>query len=316
MAPAGFPLKAGMTGSAANHKKPPPLQAEFKKKQNLSLFDIIFLNFFNNLSDTFYMNYRFLVFHICFFLLLSCGGNPNAVKQGIANTDEETDTVRKRRTEKEPDTEKQDLCNKKATKRTACDKDDDCEDICDDRFEERKHKRYCYKLPESLVLDFDELLEATEDGDIEDIKIDTLECLLDIDERGFAKAVSDMNQRDAKEFLIAIIDESETKLPEILEEEDNELIVLENLLNKATGVSKSNLIRQLSVEIDDNKNVLRLIGEAAKPVVLKWLGKYVEQVREDEDESDNRDLLPSAFRYEQKRFKAIFIKSRSIYQRV
>ena len=171
---------------------------------------------------------------------------------------------------KTPDPVKAQNCSRMKQGR-ACEQDENCKEICDDIFSSRNDRKKCYEFSEDLVSSFKELLESTEDGDVEDIDSLVLECLLDIDEREFAKAVKGMSRKNAKDFLIAIANDE--ALADVLEDEDDEFNILKQLLNKATG--SNDLLPQLKKEIESNKSFLYLSAEGAESV-WKWLDSYVE----------------------------------------
>ena len=232
------------------------------------------------------MFWRFFCLGVVFFAL-SCGG-PGAVKivdapssdQG-AGEEAESPPI-KRAQPKEPDPKKQANCAKAS--KGACEGSENCEDVCDDIFSRRRDKQDCYELPETLVFDFEELLESAEDGDVDSIDSGVLECLLDIDETEFARAVKKMSRREAKDFLFAVSEDD--SLAEVLEDEDDEFNILKQLLNKATGSNKLN--RQLREEIEDDKGFIWLAGEGSE-FVWDWLDNYVGDVC---DGSNSGDVCP------------------------
>ena len=136
-----------------------------------------------------------------------------------------------RKEPKRPDPVKQGECLGRG--RNNCEGNRNCEDVCDDIFNRRADRRDCYEYSSEMVFEFERLIEATEDGDVEDIDADVLECMLDIDEREFAKAVGKMSGREARDFLLAIVEDD--RLAEVLEEEDDEFNILKQALHKGVG---------------------------------------------------------------------------------
>ena len=126
-----------------------------------------------------------------------------------------------------------------------------------------------------MVFDFEDLIEATEKGEveeIEDIGSYVLECMLDIDEREFAKAVSKMSRREAQDFALLIAENED--FAEVLEEEDDEFNVLKQLINSLTG--RSELEEALSQEVEDDKTLLWLFAEVSESA-WNWLDDYVSE---------------------------------------
>ena len=174
---------------------------------------------------------------------------------------------------KQPDPVIQRGCLKRG--RTDCEGYEDCEDICDDIFRNRRDKQECYEYSSEMVFHFENLIEATEDGEvdeIEDIGADILECMLDIDEREFAEAVSKMNRAEAQDFALLIVENED--FAEVLEEEDDEFNVLKQLINRLSG--RYGLEEALSQQIDGDKTLLWLFAEDNESV-WNWLDDYVSE---------------------------------------
>ena len=236
------------------------------------------------------MSYPLLVISIFLSVLLSCNRNPQLVATGEANKGVSVDVPERppkfeRENPKLPDPKKQEKCGKDSPKRDLCDKEKTCKKICDDIFNRISDKKACYKLPEKLVLDFEQLLEDTEDGEINKIanSTSTLDCLLDLDEEDFVDAVGDMNQSEAKEFLVKIAEDVD--LADILKDEDDAFNIIKTLLFTA---SRSNdLIKQLSVEIERDKTFLWLLSEVRNKEAWKWLEAYIE----DRNENNNKENI-------------------------
>jgi len=144
---------------------------------------------------------------------------------------------------KQPDLVKQEECRQKG--QGSCKGNEGCENICDDLFSQKSHKQGCYEYSSELVSDFKNLIEATEEGDIKEIKdigSDVLECMLDIDEQRFAEAVKEMRRGAAQELALLIADDR--GFATVLEEEDEEFNILKQLLRRLAG--SSDLTRSLS----------------------------------------------------------------------
>ena len=191
-----------------------------------------------------------------------------------------------RKEPKQPDPVKQEECQKIG--KGNCKGNEKCEDRCDDVFGKESHQEKCYEYSAELVSDFEDLITATERGeinDIEDIGHDVLNCMLDIDEQGFAKAVREMSRGGAKEFALLIANDKD--FAAVLEEEDDEFNVLKQLLNRLAG--SSNLYRGLSREIEDGKTLLWLFAESNERA-WKWLDNYIDE--ECDGEGEDSDDCP------------------------
>ena len=213
------------------------------------------------------MTYLLLFFGLLF-ASFSCGKPPEP-SPGIPGAQPAPPPIR-RATPKTPDPVKIADCSRMKRGQT-CEQDEDCKEICDDVFSSRGDKKKCYEFSEDLVSGFEELLESTEDGEVEDIDALVLECMLDIDEREFARAVKKMSRREAKDFLAAIANDDD--LARVLEEEDDEFLILSQLLYKAAG--NNDLIDQLAADIEDRKSFLYLSAESGEDA-WEWLDSYVD----------------------------------------
>jgi len=204
-----------------------------------------------------------------FFLLFSCSPPPNTLPVDPPPPFD-------RDLPKYLDPSKQVKCRKART--DICEESEDCVEICKDIFSSRRNKIKCYELSFSLVRNFETLLEDTQQGEVEDINPFILECLLDIDDRGFFDAVQKMNRSKARDFLAEITYRED--LAEILEDEDDEFNILDQLLYKAIG-SRS-LSEILSRNIKDSKSFFYLSAEGSE-ASWKYLNNYInEECRNDD----------------------------------
>ena len=157
-----------------------------------------------------------------------------------------------------------------------CSKDKKCKKVCQELFSKNSHEKACLKLPEKTVLDFEELFKTLEKGEVDDLNLDTLECLLDIDDTEFARAVKKLSSGEAKDFLIAVADDD--KLARVLEEEDDEFNILKQAFSKAGLGYKLRDI--LTDELEDDKSFFHIVAEEENEPAYKWVDEYVEEICE------------------------------------
>ena len=231
-------------------------------------------------------NFFKLFFLFLFFSACMVGGKPGfdqpSMGAGPGGLYDRDPPPIERRTTKRPDPIKQAECSKK-NQSNPCENSESCKDICDDIFSARADKKDCYRLPEGMVEDFETLIEHAEDGDVEDIDPEILECLLDIDDREFARAVKKMNRSEARDFLIAIADDDH--LAEVLDDEDDEHNILKQILYRAVGSSGSSWFNSLTKEIDDGKSFFWLSAEGSEDAwdyFDDYVTSYCENGRPDE----------------------------------
>ena len=216
---------------------------------------------------------RLIFLYVFFLSLLACSSSTPPAPISPAPQDDTLPLPIDRRNPKTKDPAKMESCSKMGSG-PACEEDKKCEDICDDIFSTRSDKKECYRFSTSLVADFEALLDFAEDGDFDEIKPQVLECMLDIDERPFAKVIrKEISRNEAKEALYTVANDD--VLAEVFEEEDDEFNILKTLLNKAAN--NNNLIDQLQQEIEDNKSFLYYAGSYGDSI-WKWMNSYVDDV--------------------------------------
>ncbi len=182
-----------------------------------------------------------------------------------------------RKTTKTIDQEKQEeKCQ--ANQGRLCSEDKECKKICDELFSTNSHETACLKLPEETVSNFEELLEEmTEKGRAVDMDLHTLECLLDIDDTEFARAIRKLPREEAEKFLIEIAEDK--NLARILEEEDDEFNILKQVFSRA---GLGNRLRDvLTEELEDDKSFFHIVADDENKPAYKWVEEYVEEICEE-----------------------------------
>lgn len=188
---------------------------------------------------------------------------------------EEEDTFLRRRS-KESDERKQLLCREMGVQN--CDRGSECEDICEDLFSRLSDKKKCLELPLELIQDFDNLLQLISEGDnLREIEIPVLECLLDIDEKPFARKIGKLNRENTKDFLSLVAQNDD--LGDILETEDDEHLLLKQLYGNLSIESEE--LKKLGLSIDGRSHILELIAIEENQKAWSWLEDFIEEECED-----------------------------------
>lgn len=216
------------------------------------------------------------IFSLFFVLVGSCYKDTKATKTPPSSPPITRDKP------KESDPVKQKGC--KAIGEQECKENNKCKKICDDIFSIRSDKKDCYELSKELVYDFRDIIKATEKGSIDtldEIGSESLECMLDIDERAFAKAIKDMNKKETKKFALFILDNDE--FSKVLKDEDNDFNILKQILHGLSGTN--DLRRALSYEIKEDKGFLWLSAEKSEDA-WEWLDDYVDKKCDEGDSLD------------------------------
>ncbi len=202
--------------------------------------------------------YAFLILFF-FYLMVNCSSEPDINRTKPKTTDPK----------------KQKKCM--ALTGDICRTNKNCKKICDDLFSKNSHEASCLKLPEKAVFNFEKLFKTMKEEDIQDLDLNTLECLLDIDDTEFARAVKKLSRSAAKKFLIRITEEED--LAKILEEEDDEFNILKQAFSRA-GFGY-NLKDVLTDELKDDKSFFHIVAEEENTPAYEWVEEYVNEVCEE-----------------------------------
>ena len=151
--------------------------------------------------------------------------------------------------------------------------EEDCKKICDRIFSGSHLERECSELSAELVDDFDELLKDVKKGETDEINTDTLNCLLDIDEKPFVSSLKSLSISEAKEFLVNIVNDG--TLTEVLKEEDLDFKIIKQLLIESSG--SGNLEDMLDKEIEDRKPLFWYTADEGNEDVLRWMDGYLRE---------------------------------------
>ena len=181
------------------------------------------------------------------------------------------DPVSKRESPEASDPKIQKKCQEKG--KTPCLKDSSCEKLCSEIFTSRRNEKDCLELSKEMVLDFEHLLKSASKGRWEQIDPYILECLLDIDEVGFSKALKKVGKHEARDFLFLITEDRD--LASVLEKEDDDFHILKRLMREA--FSNRTLTSLLTEKIEDSKSFLYFTGVNWGEEAFQYLDAYVSE---------------------------------------
>ena len=151
-----------------------------------------------------------------------------------------------------------------------CKEDEICAEVCDDFFSGKDESK-CLESPVELVYEFDILIESLDDGDVEDVEPEILDCLLEIDDGPFTKELRRLSSREAKEFLELIAEDED--LAEVMEDQEtSNYTFLTGLLSRS---GSSNL---LSAE-NNFPSFLNILIEEDNEGAWDWFNSYVEDYK-------------------------------------
>ena len=169
-----------------------------------------------------------------------------------------------------------------------CEKNEECKKICDDIFSDDSDEKACYKLPESLIVDFKELIASMKKGlkdYTEKNTLEVLECLLDLDTGKFVDTIREMSGDQVGNLLINVAKNGE--LARILNEEDERFDILKQALFRTSN--SRNLRDELSKTISENKSFLWWLLDEDNEQAWRWLDAYVrEKCSEDSTDCPGR----------------------------
>ena len=211
-------------------------------------------------------------------------------KPPVTNLSTEGEDTFLRRRSKESDERKQVICREMGVQ--TCNTIE-CEDICRDTFSRVSDKKKCLDLPLELVEGFADLLEFLSEGDdMQEIELPVLECLLDIDEKPFARKIGKLNREKTRDFLSFAAQNED--LGDILNSEDDEHLLLKQLFNNLS--SESEELRKLGLHIDGRSHILELIAIEENRKAWNWIEDFIEEECEDSpicetDEGHNNSIV-------------------------
>ncbi|MCY4512363.1 MAG: hypothetical protein OXB86_01595, partial [Bdellovibrionales bacterium] len=158
------------------------------------------------------------------------------------------------------------------SKRTGeCDRDDDCQKICQDIFQGRKAKEACKEFSISAVEDMNQVfkvLEKPEINKLEALNFQVLELMLDISSEPLETAASRMNPTEKKRFLVWLAEDFTAA--RLISEADSDFKVMDRLL----GTTQATIVSEVKRSIDSGDNFVEIALAFENAVALEWLHNF------------------------------------------
>ena len=155
-------------------------------------------------------------------------------------------------------------------------KSHDCYEYCDDMFRTNRDEDDCEELTVAQVSAMWDLYELLEDPDAEeDIDPESFDLYVNISIRSLDDLIGKYNSRDAKEFLIWLIENEE--IAKIFKKEDDEHKSFEALLKKFSG-SYSSSNHDISTPFLKKLERDKLLEESmGSEWMLEWFQEYINE---------------------------------------
>ena len=153
-------------------------------------------------------------------------------------------------------------------------KSHDCYEYCDDMFRANRDEDDCEELTVAQISAMWDLYELLEDPDAEeDIDPESFDLYVNISIRSLDDLIGKYNSRDAKEFLIWLIENEE--IAKIFKKEDDEHKSFEALLKKFSG-SYSSSNHDISTPFLKKLERDKLLEESmGSEWMLEWFQAYI-----------------------------------------
>ena len=163
-----------------------------------------------------------------------------------------------------------------------CSEDEECLEVCDELFKGKRAKAKCGKLKPQTVAGFVDVFDLAEDGDVDEIETDDLDCLLSVNDSEFIKKVKKKTgPGPAKKWLYAAV--SDEELAEILNDEDSE----HELLGFWTGEAEDDdPLDAFAAALSSGDFALEIAARQTNTEAWEWMMNYIQIQCKDEDYCD------------------------------
>ena len=166
----------------------------------------------------------------------------------------------------------------------------DCKDQCRDIYTRRGDKEDCEELSVSQVEvlhELHELLEDPDDDALAEIDDEDFDVYLNISIDPLDKLIGRYSKKEAREFLIWLI-ESESSA-NVFEKEDEDFKAFENLLENISGnISGTTIYEPFLAKLDGSDKVMEVAIESGSEEIIEWFMDFINEKNSDceEDEED------------------------------
>ena len=166
-----------------------------------------------------------------------------------------------------------------------CEDSDDCLAACDDLFSSSKDKQKCASYSEELVTEFDNIFAILDDGDgFDGIEPESLNCLLNLNDKKFKKEVRGLKSGESRDFLEAVADSVD--LADVINDEDGILSALIDNINSSNFIE---FFKNSNIEGSDG--LLDLIVDAENEEAWYWAMEYIKNQCSDSDCAANTSSI-------------------------
>ena len=212
--------------------------------------------------------------------------NPTPVPEEPNTTDiRGTDEYKKRR---EGDKDRDDVIRKTRNRYSGdvCEELDrkdrkDCEEICKDIYKDRGDRNECEELEVNLIEDLKEVYEALEDGDEDDFReIDSelFDAYLNTGISGLDDIIEDYSSREAKEFLLWLIDDQDISNIFIKEDDDYKILITLFKAIESNYDEKGDTWTVFDEKIDSSDTLMELVLESGSEEIMDWFLSYINDI--------------------------------------
>ena len=212
--------------------------------------------------------------------------NPTPVPEEPNTTDiRGTDEYKKRR---EGDKDRDDVIRKTRNRYSGdvCEELDrkdrkDCEEICKDIYKDRGDRNECEELEVNLIEDLKEVYEALEDGDEDDFReIDSelFDAYLNTGISGLDDIIEDYSSKEAKEFLLWLIEDQDISNVFIKEDDDYKILITLFKAIDSDYKEKTETWKIFDEKIDSSDKLMEVVLESGSEEMMDWFLSYINDI--------------------------------------
>ena len=227
---------------------------------------------------------------LVFSFLTGCFGPPQANNnpRQVVNRD---DAYYDRRRETDPD--RRAVLDRTRTKYSgrACedeDRDHECKEQCRDIYSRRGDRDDCEELPVAQIDRLEKLHDLLEDPDKDDLEDDVdhddVDVYLNVSIAPLDRHIGRYSSREAKEFLLWMIDNPD--IAKVFEKEDDDYEALDTLLKRVEGFSGNDHHVPFIEKVDGSDRLMEVAIASGNEEVIEWFQEYIHQHNSDCDDDE------------------------------
>ncbi len=176
--------------------------------------------------------------------------------------------------------------SKEKYKGKACedeDRDHDCKEQCRDIYSRRSEREDCEELSISQIERLEDLHDRVKDPDKDDLEDDVdhddFDVYVNIDIRPLDKYIGRYSTREAKEFLVWMIENPD--IAKVFEKEDDDYNAFDRLLKRLKSFSGNDHHLPFIAKVEGSDRLMEVAVESGSEEVVEWFQDYINEKNSD-----------------------------------